>query len=895
MSWHRWIYTIPLRLRSLLHRDRVEAELNEEMQFHLDRKTEQFIAAGLSPREARHAAFRAMNGIEQHKEHCRDMRKVNWLEDFVQDLRYAARMLRRSPGFTAIVILTLALGIGANTAIFSVVDAILLRPLPFADPGGLVIVWETNSQTASTHNTVSPPNFLDWQSQNRVFSEMSFVTDLGRNLTGNGEPEQVIAQYVSANFFSVLGVNPIIGPGFTPENSQEGKDDVVVLSYDLWKRRFGSDPTIVGKTIDLNGKPQTVVGVAPKNFGFFIKQGTLTGSKPQLWSPWALPAELRAHKSVGRFMTVVARLRPGVTPKQAQADLSAIASRLERLYPDYDGHWGVNVLSLRQQITGELRPAVLLLLGAVTFVLLVACANISSLLLARAAGREREIGIRTAIGASRWRMARQLLTESVLLAVLGGAIGAALAVWGTNLVLAASPANLLDMKTAPVDWRVLAFACGITLIAGLLFGFLPSYISARGAIAQALKEGGRGASTGHRGRALRNILVVGQIGLALVLLVGSGLLIRSFAHLIAVDPGFDAKNLLTFSVTLPNARYGTNAARIAFFRQFLEHVRNLPGVRSVSMDSFPPLSGLGAATSVRLTTQPSRAVADLPVAAVRIVGPDYFATMGIRLRAGRTFNDRELAEMRHVAVVNQAFADQYLPGINPLGQPMVVHMKSKEENETAPSEIIGVVGDVRLMGLDTPAQPTVYWPHPELAMSRMSILVRASNDPTPLVSAVRGELRQLDRDQPMANVATMEQLVSDSYSRSRFTMTVLAIFAAVALLLAAVGIYGVISYTVAQRTKEIGVRMAMGAQSRDVLRLILGQGSRLIFLGVVFGVTSALMATRLMTSLLYSTNATDPATFVEVILLLTLVALFACYVPARRAMRVDPLVALRNE
>jgi putative ABC transport system permease protein len=895
MRWQHWIYTVPLRLRSLLRRDDVERELAEEMRYHLERKTEEYVASGLSPEEAQHAATRAMEGIEQQKEKCRDTRKVNWLEDFWQDLRYGVRVLRRSPGFTAIVMLTLALGIGANTAIFSVIDAILLRPLPFANAGGLVIVWESNAQTASTHNTVSPPNFLDWESQNRVFSGMSYISDLGRNLTGNGEPEQVIVQYVSANFFSVLGVSPIIGPGFTPEDGLEGKDSVVVLGYELWKRRFGSDPAIVGKTIDLNGKAQTVVGIAPKNFGFFIKQGTLTGSKPQLWSPWVLPAEFREHKMVGRFMTVVARLKPAVTAKQAQAEMSTIAARLEQQYPDYDGHWGVNVVPLRQQIKGELRPALLILLGAVTFVLLVACANVSSLLLARAAGREKEIGIRTAIGASRWRLARQLLTESALLAVVGGGIGVVLAVWATNVLLAASPANLLDMQSAPIDWRVLAFACGITLIAGLLFGFLPSYISARGAIAEALKEAGRSASSGRRRGTLRSVLVVAQISLALVLLVGSGLLIRSFVRLVSVDPGFEAKNLLTFSVTLPNARYGTNAARIAFFQQFLEHARNLPGVRSVSMDSFPPLSGLGAATSVRLTAQPNKAAADLPVAAVRIVGADYFETMGIPLRAGRTFEARELAEMRHVAVVNQAFADQYLSGINPLGQQMVVNMRSQEEDEKSPSEIVGVVGDVHLMGLDTPAQPTVYWPHPELAMSRMTILVRAFNDPAGLVSVLRNELRKMDRNQPMAGIATMAQLVSDSYSRSRFTMIVLAVFAAIALLLAAVGIYGVIAFTVAQRTNEIGIRVAMGAQRGDVLRLVLGQGGRLIFVGVAVGVMAGLLLTRLMSGLLFGISATDPTTFAGVTLLLATVALLACYMPARRAMHVDPLIALRYE
>jgi putative ABC transport system permease protein len=835
-----------------------------------------------------------MDGMERQKEECRDKRKVNWVEDFLQDLKYATRMLRRNRGFTAVAVLTLALGIGANTAIFSVIDFVLLRPLPYQEPETLVIVWESNAHS-SPHNTVSPPNFLDWQEQNRVFSGMSYASDLNANLTGNGEPEQVVAQYVSVNFFAVLGVNPILGPGFTAENGQDGNDNVVVLSYELWNRRFGSDPAIIGKTIELNGKPQTVIGIAPRNFGFFIKQGTLTGNKPQLWSPWVLPAALREHKSVGRFMTVLARLKPGMTTRHAQADMNTIATRLEQQYPDYDGHWGANVVPLRQQITGELRPALLILQGAVAFVLLIACANVSSLLLARAAGREREIGIRTAIGASRWRTARQLLTESIVLALIGGGVGATLAVWGTNLILAASPANLLGLQRVPLDGRVLAFACGITLLAGLLFGFLPSYLSARGAIANTLKEGGRGASAGRQRRTLRSAFVVTQIGLALVLLAGSGLLIRSFTRLVGVDPGFEAKNLLTFTVTLPNARYGTNAARLAFFRQLLDRVEKLPGVRSASMASFPPLSGLGAATDVRLAGQANFPAADLPVAAVRVVGPDYLRTMGVPLRAGRMFDAHELTEMRHVAIVNQAFVDQYLPGVNPLGQKMIVYMKSDEEAENAPSEIIGVVGDVRLMGLDTAAQPIVYWPHPELGMSRMTILVRTAGDPMGLVSAVRNELRQMDRNQPMANVATMEQLVSDSYSRSRFTMMVLGVFADTALLLAAVGIYGVVAYSVAQRTNEIGIRVAMGAQRRDVLRLILGPGSRLIFLGVGMGIGAGLLLTRLLAGMLYGISATDPLTFAGVALLLIAVALVACYVPARRAMRVDPLVALRYE
>jgi putative ABC transport system permease protein len=896
MRWQHWIYTVPLRLRSLLRREEVERELDEEMRYHLEKTIEEGVASGLSREEARHVALRAMDGIEQQKEECRDMRKVHWLEDFLQDLCYAARMLRRNPGFAAVVVLTLALGIGANTAIFSVVDGILLRPLPYGDAGRLVIVWENNLRRGHAHNVVSPPNFLDWQAQNRVFSAMSYISDLRGNLTGNGEPEQIVTQYVSANFFSVLGVSPILGPGFTPENGEDGKDNVVVLSYGLWKRRFAGDPAIVGKTRELNGKVLSVIGVMPEQFNFFIKQGTLAGEKPQLWSPWILPAAYHQRKDIGRFMTVVARLRPGVTKEQAQTEMTAIATRLAQEYPDFDAHWGATVVGLREQLSGDLRPALLLLLGAVGFVLLIACANVSSLLLARAAGREREIGIRTAIGASRWRMARQLLTESVLLAVIGGGVGVALAVWGTNVLLAASPANLLDLNGVPIDWRVLAFAFGITFFAGLLFGFLPSFISARGAIAETLKEGGRSASAGRHRRIVRSAFVVAQIAMALVLLAGSGLLMRSFALLLGVNPGYETKNLLTFTVTLPQARYATDAAQLAFFRQLLERVAKIPGVRSASMESFSPMAGLGAATSVHILGQVARAPSELPTAAVRVVGPDYLRTMGIPLHFGREFDARELAEMRHVVLVNQAFVDQHLAGIgNPLGQKIAVHMKSTEESENQPSEIIGVVGDVRLVGLDTPAEPTVYWPHPELVYSRMTILARTSGDPLSVVPAARNELRQMDANEPMANVASVEELLSDSFSRSRFTMIVLALFAAVALTLAAVGIYGVVAYTVAQRTNEIGIRVAMGAQRGDVLRLVLEQGSRLIFLGVILGLAAGLGITRLMVGLLFGISATDPVTFSGVALLLTAVALTACYLPARRAMSVDPLVALRYE
>ena len=592
---------------------------------------------------------------------------------------------------------------------------------------------------------------------------------------------------------------------------------------------------------------------------------------------------------------MVARLKAGATVSQAQSQMNTIAAQIAEEYPDFNRYWGANVVPVRDQISGDLRPALLILFGAVAFVLLISCANVSSLLLARAAAREREIAVRTAIGASPWRIARQLLTESVLLALIGGAIGMALAAWGTNLLLAASPNNLLDLRSIPIDWRVLVFASGSTLLAGLLFGVLPSYISSHSGISETLKEGGRGSSAGKKQRFARSAFVVAQMCLALVLLTGSGLLIRSFVRLVGVDPGFDASHLLIFKVSLPSSKYGTDKALLTFFHDLQGRISRLPGVRSAGLCSFPPFTGLGSATGVHVLSQPEQSLMDLPVAAVRVVGADYFSTMQIPFHAGRTFNEQELTEERHVVVINQAFADQYMKGVNPLGQKAVIYMKSLEESKNKPSEIIGVVGDVRQMGLDTPAEPTVYWPHPELALSELTFVVRTANEPLALVSAVRNELQQMDPEQPMAAVSTMDQLLAGTLSRSRFTMMVLGVFAAVALILACVGIYGVIAYSVTQRTQEFGIRMALGANRRDVFRLVLGQGTRLTLLGIGLGIVAALIVTRLMATLLFGISATDPLTFVAVALLLALVAIAACYIPARRATHVDPIVALRYE
>jgi predicted permease len=883
------------RLRSMLRRNRLDQDLDEELRSHLEMRAADNLAAGMPPEQARYEAQKRFGNTTLLKQDAREVDIVRWLDEAARDFRHALRMLQRSPGFTTVAVLTLALGIGANTAIFSVIDAVLLRPLPYHEPDQLVMVWENNSQHPNPHNTVSPPNFLDWQNRNTVFSSMAYMFDGRDNLTGNGDPQEVVVQDVSANFFSLLGVSLLLGPGFTPENGQAGHDNVVILGYGIWKERFAGDPAIVGKSIVLNGHPQTVVGVAPQNFQWFIKDGSLTSAKPQMWSPFVFPQSWSNHNDMGRFITVVARLKPGANRSQAQTQMTAIASQLEHEYPDADGHWGVNVVSLRDQISGELRPALLVLFGAVAFVLLIACANVSSLLLARAASREREMAIRTAIGASRWRIARQLLMESLLLALIGGGIGVALAVWGTNALLAASPRNLLDMHSVSMDLPVLSFALAATLLAGLLFGFLPSYISAHSRISETLKEGGRGTSSANRRAFARNAFVVAQLGLALVLLTGSGLLIRSFVRLIGVDPGFDTGHLLTFKVSLPRAKYGKDPLCLAFFQQLLARLSVVPGVRSATMESFPPLAGLGAATAVHLLGQPSLALSDLPVTNVQVVGSNYFNTMNIPLRAGRLFNAQELAQERHVTIINQAFADKYLHGLNPLGQKAAIYMKSLSENELQPSEIIGVVGDVHQLGLDTTPEPTVYWPHPELVMSGMTILVRTANDPLSIASAARTALQQLDPELPLAGVATMDQLLADSLSRSRFTMLLLGIFSAVALVLAAVGIYGLIAYSVTQRTQELGIRIALGAQRRDVLRLVLAQGARLTLLGVAIGVFAALVLSRLLATLLFNVSATDPLTFAGVAALLAVVALLACFIPARRATRVDPIVALRYE
>ena len=811
------------------------------------------------------------------------------MEALWQDLRYGIRMLAKSPGFTAVAVIALALGIGANTAIFSVVNAVLIRSLPFRNPEQLVMVWEKNRPRNRAQNVISAANYLDWRDQNTVFEQMSGVFDYRANLTGVDDPEELPTQVVEANFFDLLGVNASLGRTFVAEEGVAGHDNVVVLGQSLWKRRFGGDPAMIGKTIKLSGQDFTVIGIAPPDFQFLIKSGSLTGKQAELWMPMTFSPNSRVRR--GRFMTAVARIKPGVTLAEAQTEMDGIAANLEKQYVDFNSGWGVNLVPLRTQLVGPIRPALLVLLGAVAFVLLIACANVANLLLARAATRQREIAIRTALGAGRWRVVRQLLTEATVLAALGGAFGLLLAMWGVDLLLALTPKDLLGLRDVGVDYRVLGFTFGVSVLTGVLFGLAPALEASRPNLNESLKEGGRGAVTGGRNHRLRDMFVVAEIALALVLLIGSGLMIRSFARLQSVDPGFDAKNLLTVRVLLPRLRYGEDPPCKAFFKQLTERVQALPGVRSAGTVSYLPITSGGAATIFDIEGRPPLPPGEELVGDVRVVDGGYFGTMGIPLLQGRTFNERELTDESHVVVINETMARDYFPGEDPIGKRVTISMK----DENVPSEIIGVVRDARYIGLDTAVRPMTYWPYPELVYSGMTLVVRTEGEPLALAESVRREVLAIDKDQPVADVRTMESWVSDSVSRTRFSAMLLGIFAGVALLLAAVGIFGVMSYAVSERTHEIGVRMALGARTSDVLALVVRQGMVLALVGVGIGLGAAFGLTRVMVSLLFGISATDPITFAAIPVLLALVALLACYLPARRAARVDPMIALRYE
>jgi predicted permease len=889
MRLQRWFYVVPLRLRSLLRRGRVEQELDEELGYHLERQIEENLGKGMTAAEARYAALRAMGGIEQQKERCRDMRRVNFIEDLMQDLRYGLRVLAKSPVFTVIAVLTLALGIGANTAIFSVVNELLLRPLPFRDAERLVMLWEVTPE-GRHQNTTSRANFRAWREQSTAFEGMAAFSDQRLNLTGDRDPEEVSVQLATPELFQVLGVEPIFGRTLTEEDGR-ARSAGVVLGHGIWQRRFGGDPQIVGKPISLNGMPFNVVGVMPAGFQWHIRSRSGTGKSAEMWI--ALPMPTEGSALLGRFISVVARLKPGVSLEQATSELKAIETRLGQDAPQYNKGYGVEVIPLREQFVGNVRSALLILLGAVGFVLLIACANVANLMLARAAARQKEIALRTALGASRLRVVRQLLTESLLLALLGSLLGLGLAWWGIEALMAISPRDLVNLQGVGLNLTVLAWTLAISLATGIIFGIAPALEATRLNLNEALNEGGKGAGgQGVRSRRLRSVLVVAEVALALVLLISAGLLVKSFARLRNIDTGFNSEHVLTMVVRLAGAKYREDPQVVGFFRQATERIGALPGVRSVGVVNYLPLyGGLGSSTGFTIEGRPAPPPGEEPSTNVRVSDAGYFSAIGIPLLRGRNFTDMEASQTRHVVIISESLARQYFPGEDPLGKHISVAMFDKPN----PTEIIGVVGDVRYDSLTDQAEPTVYFPHPELTYEFMTLVIRTADDPAAIAPAVQGEIREMDPNQPVSDVRTMDQVMADRLGRARFNTLLLSLFAGLATLLAGVGIFGVMNYSVTVRTREIGIRVALGAQRGQVLMLILRQGLLLTLIGIGIGLAGALALTRVMSSLLFGVEATDPLTFAAIVVLLTVVSVIACYLPARRATRVDPVIALRYE
>jgi putative ABC transport system permease protein len=809
------------------------------------------------------------------------------MEQLWRDLRYGARMLAKSPGFTAVAVIALALGIGANTAIFSVVNAALLRPLPYPDADKLVIVWEKSRR--NDQNVINPANFMDWSEQNNVFADMAATFDRSAVLVGDGEPEEIPAQIATNNLFSLLGVDALLGRTFSPDDGKPEQPRVVILSYGLWQRRFGGDPNIIGRKLNVNRAEAVVIGVMPAGFKWHIHKGSMTTKTAELWSPFVITNEMRTRQ--GRFMTSVARIKPDVTFEQAKAEMNVIAARLEQQYNEFNADWGVNVVPLRTQFTGEFRAALLVLLGAVGFVLLIACANVANLLLSRAAARQKEIAVRVAIGAGRGRIVRQLLTESVLLAAIGGTAGLLLALWGTDLLVSLSPRELADLQQVKISVPVLGFTLAVSLLTGIIFGMAPALEATRMKLQESLKEGSKSIGGGTRSNRLRSAFVVTEIALALVLLVGAGLLVRSFNRLQSVDPGFNPNNVLTMRISLPTRKYDTDRKRIDFFRQAVEQIKALPGVEAAGATNYLPFAGPHSGTIVEIEGRPKLPPGQELQTGACVTDANYFGAMQIPLKSGRLFTEQEATEMRHVVVINEAFARKNFPGEDPLGKRVTIYMK--EDN--VPTEIIGIVGDHKHMGLDSEIEPMSYWPHPEQAFPFMTFVIRTQGDPASIAPAARNVIQTLDGEQPLADVRTLESLLADSVARARFNTLLLTVFAVVALILAAVGIYGVMSYAVTQRTHEIGIRMALGARTSNVLALVVKEGMTLAVVGVAVGLAASFALTRIMASLLYGVSTTDTLTFSLIPFVLASVALLACYIPALRATKVDPMIALRYE
>jgi putative ABC transport system permease protein len=821
------------------------------------------------------------------------------METLLQDLRFAGRTLLKRPVFTVIAILTLALGIGANTAIFSVVDSVLLAPLPFQHPERLTMIWASNPELAAKVGLadklpVSPGTFYDWKTA-KSFEKMAMLDSDRLNLTGIGEPEQVGVVAVSGELFQALGTPAFLGRTLLPTDD-EGQQTSVLLSHRFWSSHFGGDRGIVGRPIRLNGKPLTVVGVMPPHFAFprggEMPHGFGFPAEPDLWVPLAFSPKERQNRGNRGFLTV-GLLHPGVTLGAAQAEMNAISARIAKSFPDSDTGWNSRVEPLPAALVGDVKPALLILLAAAGVVLLIACVNVANLLLAAAASRQKEIALRTALGADRGRMVRQLLTESALLALAGGAVGLLFADWGLRVIAYWIPDDIPVAHEVAIDPGILLFALGVTLLTGVLAGLAPALQMTRPDLAESLRDGTRAGSGTSRGGRTRRALVVIETALAVLLVAGAGLLVRSFARLITVNPGFRAAGTLSLEVSLPQTKYAERPRREAFTAALLERLRALPGVTSAGMISKLPVSGGEEIEGLEIEGQPRPKPSEIPLADYRQVSPGYFETLGIRRLAGRVFDDSDAAGKPLVAVIGETLARAYWPGADPLGKRF--RTGGLGGNPQPWVTVVGVVGDVRQAGLQIDPRPQVYVPQAQEATRDQAFVLRTAGDPKALAAAARGAVYAVDRDQPVSRVRPMGEIVAQSVAAQRFNMVLLGMFAGLALVLAAVGIYGITAYSVAQRTREMGLRMALGAQPWTVLALVLREAGALALAGVASGLVLAFAATRVMASLLYGVGATDPATFASVTAALALVSLFAAWVPGRRATQVDPMVALRTE
>ncbi len=812
------------------------------------------------------------------------------MKSLARDLRHGVRLLWKAPGFSAVALVALALGMGATTTIFSVVDAVLLKPLPFRDPQRLLVLWERNPAQNLKEMFVAPGNFLEWQKQSRALESLAAIQDVSINLTGgpNGhiDPEELRAERVSASLFPLLGVQPVVGRAFLSEEDQPGRTNCALLSHALWQRRFGGELSIAGKAIRLRDRSYTVVGVLPAGF-------SVLGSPVDVWIPLGLDPH-DARTAGMHFLTVIGRLKPGVEMDRARTEMDLIGDRLEQANPALDRGWRPSLLPLREELVGHVQQALLVLMAAVGFLLLMACVNVANLLLARGATRQKEIAIRAALGAGRGRIVAQLLSESVLLALAGGALGMALARGVVALVARLGPASIPRLAEASIDVRLFLFALGVSVATGILFGIAPAMQSSGADLNTALTEGGRGGTAGRSGRLVRNALVVAEVALAVVVLIGAGLLMRSFVRLRSADPGFQPSGLLTLRVPLAGGRNAAPDRRIAFFQQVADRVAALPGVRAVGAVSGLPLTGLGGGSAFAVDGRPAPAPEQRPIGLLRSVHSAYFRAMGIPLLAGRVLADSDTSQAPPVVVVNQTLARRFWPQGNPLGGRLVV-----DANNGRVAEIVGVVGDVKPERIESEDWPTIYCPYQQAPSATMVMVVRAAGPkgapPLSLASAVERAVHQLDPDQPVADARSMEDVVDEAIAGARFNTVLLGVFALIAFLLAAVGIYGVISCDVSERTHEIGIRVALGAQPGDVLKLVIGQGARLAGYGIAAGLAAAFALTRLMAAMLYGVKATDAYTFAAIPVLLGAVALAASYLPTRRALALDPVTALRHE